>query len=42
MIIDLNQILSIFNIDYEIVKENNNLWNANAENCLLKYFGKVR
>ena len=28
MIIDLNQILSIFNIDYEIVKENNKLGGA--------------
>lgn len=37
-----NKNADLFRDLHKIVKENNNLWNAKAENCLLKYFGKVR
>lgn len=36
MIIDLNQILSTFNIDYEIAKGNNKLGGASLLNSLIK------
>ena len=37
-----NKHADLFKDLYEIVKENNHLWNAKAEQCLLKYFGKCQ
>ena len=37
-----NKHADLFKDLYEVVKENNFLWNAKAEQCLLKYFGKCQ